>query len=216
MSKIRENAYRSDLYSLLYFVVISDLYRSFIPNKTSPVSGNTQWISTWELWNPMNKVAFGRVNFTLGLLSIVNTTVSYFFNTANMTQPRTSSQGLIVYLHYWSWINGRDVATRGAFSQWDIRANISAPYLFGVVTFVLFAVATQINMATFCLRAAWRHADNEDGWGPIIFKPIPSIPLFSPFSEQWKHWSPVEYLLNIWQASPSNVIQRIEVIFLKI
>ena len=29
-----------------------------------------------------------------------------------------------------------------AFSQSDIRAIISAPYLFGVVTFVLFAVAT--------------------------------------------------------------------------
>ena len=28
------------------------------------------------------------------------------------------------------------------FSQSDIRAIISAPYLFGVVTFVLFAVAT--------------------------------------------------------------------------
>ena len=30
----------------------------------------------------------------------------------------------------------------GSFSQSDIRAIISAPYLFGVVTFVLFAVAT--------------------------------------------------------------------------
>ena len=48
------------------------------------------------------------------------------------------------------------------FSQSDIRAIISAPYLFGVVTFVLFAVAPQINMATFCLRAAWRHADYEN------------------------------------------------------
>ena len=31
---------------------------------------------------------------------------------------------------------------QGSFSQSDIRAIISAPYLFGVVTFVLFAVAT--------------------------------------------------------------------------
>ena len=29
-----------------------------------------------------------------------------------------------------------------AFSQLDVRAIISAPYSFGVVTFVLFAVAT--------------------------------------------------------------------------
>ena len=34
------------------------------------------------------------------------------------------------------------VSTWSAFSQSDIRAIISAPYLFGVVTFVLFAVAT--------------------------------------------------------------------------
>ena len=45
----------------------------------------------------------------------------------------------------WSWSADciPQVAIRiGSFSQSDIRAIISAPYLFGVVTFVLFAVAT--------------------------------------------------------------------------
>ena len=42
-----------------------------------------------------------------------------------------------------SWPNrGLLYSPTVAFSQSDIRAIISAPYLFGVVTFVLFAVAT--------------------------------------------------------------------------
>ena len=62
--KIRKNIYRPNIYELLLsFMVISNAYRSSVPNKTTFTKYSLTWVdfkAPRKLWNPLSKAVPGK------------------------------------------------------------------------------------------------------------------------------------------------------------